>query len=322
MDRTLAINLVRVTEAAALGAAKYMGRGDKNLADQAAVDSMRKMFDTLSIDGTVVIGEGEMDEAPMLYIGEHIGREGDGYTKVDIAVDPIDGTIAVAKGLDNAIAVVALAPSGNLLAAPDMYMDKIAVGPKGKGVISLDKTVEQNLLDLSVALGKNITDVTVTMLDRERHEPIIKVCRELGTRIKLFKDGDVAQAIATCFEDSGVDIMLGSGGAPEGVIAAAAIKCLGGDMQGRLLPETEEEKARCQSMGADFEHILTMDDLVKGDDIYFAATGITDGDFIKGVRYLGSNKAVTHSVVIRGTTGTVRFIEATHTLPKKPDYAL
>lgn len=321
MDRTLAINLVRVTESAALGAAKYMGRGDKNLADQAAVDNMRKMFDTLNIDGTVVIGEGEMDEAPMLYIGEHIGMKGVGFTKVDIAVDPIDGTIAVAKGLDNAIAVVAMAPSGCLLAAPDMYMNKIAVGPKGKGVISLSKSVEENLRDLAVALGKDITDITVTMLDRERHEPIIKVCRELGTRIKLFKDGDVAQAIATCFEDSGVDIMMGSGGAPEGVIAAAAIKCLGGDMQGQLLPETEEEKERCVQMGADYSHILTMDDLVKSDDIYFAATGITDGDLIEGVRYIGDNKAVTHSIVIRGTTGTVREIKATHTLPKKPDYS-
>ncbi len=321
MDRTLAINLVRVTESAALGAAKYMGRGDKNLADQAAVDNMRKMFDTLNIDGTVVIGEGEMDEAPMLYIGEHIGMKGAGFTKVDIAVDPIDGTIAVAKGLDNAIAVVAMAPSGCLLAAPDMYMNKIAVGPKGKGAISLSKSVEENIRDLAVALGKDITDITVTMLDRERHEPIIKVCRELGTRIKLFKDGDVAQAIATCFEDSGVDIMMGSGGAPEGVIAAAAIKCLGGDMQGQLLPETEEERERCANMGADFKHILTMDDLVKSDDIYFAATGITDGDLIDGVRYIGDNKAVTHSIVIRGTTGTVREIKATHTLPKKPDYA-
>lgn len=321
MDRTLAINLVRVTEAAALGGAKYLGRGDKNLADQAAVDNMRKMFDTLKIDGTVVIGEGEMDEAPMLYIGEHIGMIGEGYTKVDIAVDPIDGTVAVAKGLDNAIAVVALAPSGNLLAAPDMYMDKIAVGPKGKGVISLNKSIEQNLLDLAVALGKDITELTVTMLDRERHEPIIKVCRELGTRIKLFQDGDVAQAIATCFEDRGVDILLGSGGAPEGVIAAAAIKCMGGDMQAKLLPESDEERERCLKMGADYNKILTIDDLVKGEDIYFAATGITDGDFIRGVRYLSDNKAVTHTVVMRGTTGTIRFIEAIHTLEKKPEYS-
>lgn len=321
MDRTLAINLVRVTEAAALGGAKYLGRGDKNLADQAAVDNMRKMFDTLKIDGTVVIGEGEMDEAPMLYIGEHIGMIGEGYTKVDIAVDPIDGTVAVAKGLDNAIAVVALAPSGNLLAAPDMYMDKIAVGPKGKGVISLNKSIEQNLLDLAVALGKDITELTVTMLDRERHEPIIKVCRELGTRIKLFQDGDVAQAIATCFEDRGVDILLGSGGAPEGVIAAAAIKCMGGDMQAKLLPESDAERERCLKMGADYNKILTIDDLVKGEDIYFAATGITDGDFIRGVRYLADNKAVTHTVVMRGTTGTIRFIEAIHTLEKKPEYS-
>lgn len=322
MDRTLAINLVRVTESAALGAAKFMGRGDKNLADQAAVDNMRKMFDTLAIDGTVVIGEGEMDEAPMLYIGEHIGKEGVGFTKVDIAVDPIDGTIAVAKGLNNAIAVVAMAPSGHLLAAPDMYMYKMAVGPKGKGVVSLEKSIKDNLIDLAKAMGKEVSDLTVTCLDRERHSDIVDVCRDLGTRLKLFSDGDVAQAIATCFEESGVDILFGSGGAPEGVITAAAIKCLGGDMQGKLLPENDEERQRCKEMGADYSRILTIDDLVKGEDIYFAATGITDGDFIRGVRYKGDNKVITHSVVMRGTTGTVRFIEATHTIPKKPDYAV
>lgn len=321
MDRNLAINLVRVTESAAIGAAKYLGRGDKNLADKAAVDNMRRMFDTLSIDGEVVIGEGEMDEAPMLYIGEKIGSSDKGYIQVDIAVDPIDGTTAVSKGLANSIAVVAMAPKGMMLAAPDMYMDKIAVGPKAKGVIRLDAPVKENLINVAKALGKDVTELTVTILDRPRHEPIIRACREMGTRIKLFGDGDVDQAIATCFEDSGVDIMFGKGGAPEGVIAAAAIKCLGGDMQGRLTPGTPEEEARCIKMGACFTKVLELEDLVRGDDIYFAATGISNGDSLKGVRFISENRCITHSVVMRGTTGTVRFIEATHRLERKPEYA-
>lgn len=321
MDRNLALNLARVTEAAALGAAKYMGRGDKNIADQAAVDGMRSMLDTLNIDGTVVIGEGEMDEAPMLYIGEKIGKAGDGCAKVDIAVDPVDGTNCVAKGLPNAVAVVAVAPEGHLLNAPDMYMDKIAVGPKAKGVIDLNAPVKENLINVAKALNKNITDLTVTMLERERHEEIIKICRELGVRIKLFKEGDVAAAIATCFEDRGVDIMLGIGGAPEGVIAAAAIKCLGGEFQGKLVAYEEEERERCKKMGVDCDKILRMDDLVKGNEVFFAATGISDGDLLKGVTYYGNNMAITHSVVMRAETGTIRFIEAIHKLDQKPEYA-
>ncbi|MCT4607158.1 MAG: class II fructose-bisphosphatase [Marinisporobacter sp.] len=321
MDRNLAINLARVTEAAALGAAKYMGRGDKNIADQAAVDGMRNMLDTLNIDGVVVIGEGEMDEAPMLYIGEQIGKAEDDSIKVDIAVDPVDGTNCVAKGLPNAVAVVAVAPKGHLLNAPDMYMDKIAVGPKAKGVINLDAPVKENLLNVAKALNKNITDLTVTMLDRERHEEIIKECRELGVRIKLFQEGDVAAAIATCFEDRGIDIMLGIGGAPEGVIAAAAIKCLGGEFQGKLVPFEEEERERCKKMGVDCEKVLQLEDLVKGNEVYFASTGISDGDLLKGVTYSQSNTARTHSVVMRAETGTVRFIETMHKLDKKPKYA-
>ncbi|MCT4618996.1 MAG: class II fructose-bisphosphatase [Marinisporobacter sp.] len=321
MDRNLAINLARVTEAAALGAAKYMGRGDKNIADQAAVDGMRNMLDTLNIDGVVVIGEGEMDEAPMLYIGEQIGKAENDSIKVDIAVDPVDGTNCVAKGLPNAVAVVAVAPKGHLLNAPDMYMDKIAVGPKAKGVISLDAPVKENLLNVAKALNKNITDLTVTMLDRERHEGIVKECRDLGVRIKLFQEGDVAAAIATCFEDRGVDIMLGIGGAPEGVIAAAAIKCLGGEFQGKLVPYEQEERERCKKMGVDCETVLQLEDLVKGNEVYFASTGISDGDLLKGVTYSGSNKARTHSVVMRAETGTVRFIETIHKLDKKPKYA-
>lgn len=322
MDRNLGLNLARVTEAAALGAAKHYGRGDKNVADGAAVDSMRKMFDTIDINGVVVIGEGEMDEAPMLYIGEEVGLRKPDSPEVDIAVDPIDGTTATAKGLANAIAILAMAPRGCLLHAPDMYMDKIAVGPKAKGKVDLDNSMSENLEALSKALNKDISELTVAMLDRDRHSKLIAEAREAGARIKMFSDGDVAAAIATCFEDSGIDIMVGSGGAPEGVIAAAALKCLGGDFQGRLLPENGEEQERCSKMGIDDCSIkLTMDDLVKGNDVYFAATGISDGDLLKGVTFIEKNVAKTHSMVTRSETGTVRFIEAIHKLDKKPDYA-
>jgi fructose-1,6-bisphosphatase II len=322
MDRNLALNLVRVTEAAALNSARYLGRGDKNLADGAAVNGMRKMFDTISIDGVVVIGEGEMDEAPMLYIGEQIGKATPDSIKLDIAVDPLDGTNAVAKGISNAISVVAVAPRGCLLHAPDMYMDKIAVGPKAKGKVNLDMPIEEILKNLSVALNKNISDITVTMLDRPRHENLIKEIRRVGARIKLFQDGDVAAAIATCFDHSGVDILLGTGGAPEGVIAAAALKCMGGEFQGRLHPLTDEERERCKKMGLDdVNKLLTMEDLVKGDEVVFAATGITNGELLKGVVYYENNMAKTYSVVMRAETGTIRFIEAIHRLDKKPEYA-
>ncbi|QUH19131.1 class II fructose-bisphosphatase [Alkaliphilus sp. B6464] len=321
MDRNLALNLVRVTEAASIGAAKYMGRGDKNAADQAGVDGMRKMFQTMSIEGVVVIGEGEMDEAPMLYIGEVVGAGGQGASKVDIAVDPVDGTTSVAKGLPNAIAVVAMAPRGCLLNAPDMYMDKIAVGPKAAGKIHIDAPIHENLRITAESLNKSITDLTVTMLDRPRHEDIIRQCREAGARIKLFRDGDVAAAMATCFDHTGVDIMLGIGGAPEGVIAAAALKCLGGEFQGKLVPYTDEERQRCIKMGASIEKVYSMEDLVKGNEVYFAATGISDGELLKGVVYTGNNTAKTHSVVMRAETGTIRFVEAIHRLNKKPKYA-
>ncbi len=322
MDRNLALNLVRVTEAAALQSARYLGRGDKNMADQAAVNGMRRMFDTLTIDGVVVIGEGEMDEAPMLYIGEQIGKATEDSIKVDIAVDPLDGTNAVAKGLSNAISVVAVAPRGCLLHAPDMYMDKIAVGPKAKGKVSLDLSVEENLYNLSKALNKPISDITVTMLDRPRHEELIREVRRVGARIKLFQDGDVAAAIATCFEDLGVDMLLGIGGAPEGVLAAAALKCMEGEFQGRLYPMNDEEKIRCKDMGVDdINKILTIDDLAKGNEILFAATGISNGELLKGVVYYENNRAKTNSVVMRAETGTIRFIEAIHRLDKKPEYA-
>lgn len=322
MDRNLALNLVRVTEAAALQSARHLGRGDKIKADQAAVDGMRRMFDTLSIDGVVVIGEGEMDEAPMLYIGEQIGKMTKDSIKLDIAVDPLDGTTAVAKGLSNAISVVAVAPRGCLLHAPDMYMNKIAVGPKAAGKVNLDAPIEENLRNLSKALNKDISDITVTMLDRPRHEELISRVRKTGARIKSFQDGDVAAAIATCFEDSGVDIMVGIGGAPEGVLAAAALKCMGGEFQGRLYPMNDDEKVRCTEMGIyHIENILTMEDLAKGNEIIFAATGISNGELLKGVVYYENNMAKTYSVVMRAETGTIRFIEAIHRLDKKPEYA-
>lgn len=315
MERELTLEFVRVTEAAALAAARWMGRGDKNAADGAAVSAMRAVFDTVAIDGVVVIGEGEMDEAPMLYIGEKLGC---GKEPVDIAVDPVEGTNNVAKGLPNSIAVVAVAERGGLLNAPDMYMDKIAVGPKAAGCIDITAPVKENLKNVAKALKKDISDLTVVILDRPRHEKIIRECREAGARIKLIPDGDVAPAVAAAIEGTGVDMLLGIGGAPEGVLAAAALKCLGGDMQARLWPEDEEDMERARKLGiTDINKVLTLDDLVKSDDVIFAATGITDGDMLKGVRFFG-NGARTHSLVMRSRTGTVRFIDATHRFDKKP----
>lgn len=318
MDRELALEFARVTEAAALNSARWMGRGDKIAADDAAVKAMRAMFDTIIIEGTVVIGEGEMDEAPMLYIGEKVGL-GRG-PKVDIAVDPLEGTNLVAKGMNGSISVLAVAEENCLLHAPDMYMEKIAVGPAAKGVISLEYSVEENVINVAKALGKKVEDVTIVLLDRPRHEKQIKAIRKLGARIKLITDGDVSPAVATAFPDSGVDMVLGIGGAPEGVLAAAALRCMGGDMQGRLAPENDAEIARAQKLGIEnINKILTLDDLVKHDDVIFAATGITDGEMLKGVRFY-KDRATTHTVVMRGQTGTVRFIEAEHFFAKKPKY--
>lgn len=316
MERELALDLVRVTEAAALASARCMGRGDKMLADKLAVDAMRAGFDVLSIDGVVVIGEGELDEAPMLYIGEHLGTGG--YA-VDVAVDPLEGTNLVAKGLNGAIAVVAVAPQGHLLHAPDMYMEKIAVGPSAAGCIDITASITANLKWVARAKGKDVSDLTVVILDRDRHESMIHECREAGARIKLISDGDVAPAVAAAINETGVDVLMGIGGAPEGVLAAAALKCLGGDMQARLRPENEQEYTRCQSMGLkDPNQVLRLEDLVKGDEVYFAATGITDGDLLRGVRYFGRNQGRTHSIALRGKTGTVRFIEAVHRIDRKP----
>jgi len=315
MERELALEFVRVTEAAALSAGRLMGRGQKEAADAAAVDAMRAMLDTVQIRGTIVIGEGELDEAPMLYIGEKVG--GASFPEVDIAVDPVEGTSLVAKGLPNAIAVLAVAEKGGLLHAPDMYMEKMAVGKEARGCIDLNAPLKYNLERVAHAKGKRVADLTVVILDRERHAAIIRQVREAGARIKLISDGDVAPAVATAFEDSGVDMLVGIGGAPEGVLAAAALKCLGGEMQARLMPTSEAEARRAESMGLrDIKAVLTLSDLVRGNDVIFAATGITDGDLLRGVRYLGE-KATTHSMVMRSKTGTIRLVEATHLLAKK-----
>lgn len=320
MERSLTMELVRVTEAAALSCGRWMGKGNKESADDAATQGMRDVFDTIPMKGTVVIGEGEMDEAPMLYIGEKLGN---GYgPRLDVAVDPLEGTNIVANGEWNALAVLAVADHGNLLHAPDMYMDKIAVGPESVGKISLDFTVLENLEAVAKAKGKNIEDIVVAVLNRERHKQLISDIRDTGARIKLMQDGDVAAAINTAFEDTGVDILLGSGGAPEGVLAAVGLKCLGGDFQGRLLPGNEEEAIRCKKMGiVDVDKVLKMEDLVKGEDCIFAATGVTDGELLKGVRYKGE-VGYTQSVVMRAKSGTVRFIDGKHSLIKKPDLVI
>lgn len=317
MDRSLGIELARVTEAAAINCAHWIGKGEKNLADGAAVEAMRKMFDTVAISGTVVIGEGEMDEAPMLYIGEQVGKGGE---EVDIAVDPLEGTNLTAKNMNGAIAVMAVAKKGGLLHAPDMYMDKIVVGPKAKGAINIDLSPEENMRNVARALGKDVSELNIVLLERERHQYIVDAARKLGARCKFISDGDVSPVIATSFGTEGIDMMMGKGGAPEGVIAAAAIKCMGGDMQGRLAPETEEEVRRVHEMGiADVNKVLTLDDLVSTDDVYFVATGVTKGDMLNGVRFT-DKYAVTHTVVMRGVTGTIRFIEAYHDYNRKPAY--
>jgi fructose-1,6-bisphosphatase II len=316
MERELALELVRVTELAALASAPWMGRGEKFGADQAAVSAMRAMFDSVSIRGTVVIGEGEMDEAPMLYIGEQIGT-GNG-PEVDVAVDPLEGTEIVAKGLNNAMSVVAIAPKGKLLHAPDMYMEKLAVGPELAGKLNLLDPVEINIRRAAEHLGKKVSDLTVMILERKRHEELIGRLRRIGVRIKFLHAGDVAGALAPCFPETGIDMYVGSGGAPEGVLAAAAMKTLGGELQGRLLPADGEEYVRCVKMGIEDPYrVLTMEDMAGDGDVIFAATGVTPGEFLGGVRYLGDDRAETHSIVMRARTRTVRQIRALHYLPSK-----
>lgn len=317
MKRSLSMEVVRVTEAAAIASARWMGRGLKMEADDAATTAMRQVFDSIPMDATVVIGEGEMDEAPMLYIGEKLGSDKNG-PQVDIAVDPLEGTNIVAAGSGNALTVLAIADRGNLLHAPDMYMEKIAVGPEAAGMVSIDASVTDNLKAVAKAKNKNVEDVVATLLKRERHQGIVDEIRAAGARIKFINDGDVAAAINTAFDETGVDIMFGTGGAPEGVIAAVALKCLGGDFQGRLVPSNDEEIARCEKMGIAVNTVLNMNDLVKGDDAIFAATGVTDGELLKGVQFKGGH-CTTESVVMRAKSGTVRFVEGRHRLDKKPD---
>lgn len=314
-DRNLALDSVRVTEAAALASAKLMGRGDEKAADQAAVDAMRQALNVLDIDGTVVIGEGERDEAPMLYIGEKVGT-GQG-PKVDIALDPLEGTTITAKGGPNAIACIAMAPAGNFLNAPDTYMEKIAVGGGlPEGVIDITDTPANNLARLSEAKGVPVEELVVLILDRPRHEQLIRAVRAAGARIRLISDGDVAGVIATSRPDTGIDLYMGSGGAPEGVLAAAALRCIGGQFQGRLMFRNDDERTRARRMGVeDLDRIYSMTDLAKG-DVMFTATGVTEGTMLKGVRRTG-NKLTTQSIVMRSKTGTVRLIEAEHNMPLK-----
>jgi fructose-1,6-bisphosphatase II len=317
LNTDIAMGLARVTEAAALCSAKFIGRGDKIAADQAAVDGMEKAFSMMPVRGTVVIGEGELDNAPMLYIGQEVGIGNNNMPEMDIAVDPLDGTTLIAKGLPNAIAVVAMGPRGSLFHAPDMYMKKMVVGPGAKGAIDINKSPKENMLNVAKALNKDITEITVVVQERERHNYIVEAAREVGARVKLFGEGDVAAALACGFEKTGVDIFMGTGGAPEGVIAAAAIKCMGGEMQAKLEPHTDEEKERCKAMGIeDINKTLFIDDLVKSDDVYFAATGITECDLLKGIVFSKNDFASTHSVVMRSKTSTVRFVEAHHNLTR------
>jgi fructose-1,6-bisphosphatase class II len=316
VDRNLALEAIRVTEAAALNCARLTGRGDEKAADQAAVDAMRKAFDALPIDGTVVIGEGERDEAPMLYIGEKVGSGG---PKVDIALDPLEGTTICATGAPNALAVIAMADGGNLLHCPDTYMEKIAVGPAGKGVVDLNKTPTQNLQALAEAKRCNVEDLTVIILSRPRHEAIIKEVRQAGARIRLIGDGDVSAAIATTKPETGIDLLLGIGGAPEGVLAAAALRCVGGEFQGRLAPRNNEEIERAKKMGvSDIKKKFSIEELAAG-DVMFAATGVTDGDYLDGVHFFPGG-ATTQSVVMRSKTRTIRIINATHYFDHKPNY--
>lgn len=320
MERSLTMELVRVTEAAALSSARWMGRGKKEEADDAATTAMRDVFDTIPMRGTVVIGEGEMDEAPMLYIGEKLGTgSGPG---VDVAVDPLEGTNIVAQGTWNALAVIAIADEKTLLHAPDMYMQKIAVGPEAVGKVDINASTYDNLQAVAKAKNKHIEDVVAIVLDRPRHTTLIAEVREAGARIKLISDGDVAAAINTAFDDTGVDVLLGIGGAPEGVLSAVALKCLGGEIQGKLIPSNDEEKARCVKMGiTDLSKVLYMDDFCSGDDAIFAATGVTDGELLKGVQFKGS-KATTQTIVMRAKSGTVRFIDGEHSLIKKPNLVM
>lgn len=312
--RNLALELARVTEAAALSSGRFMGRGDKEAADAAAVSAMRLVLGTVDMNGVIVIGEGEKDNAPMLYNGEEVGNGS--APDVDVAVDPIDGTRPLAFGRTNSLATVAIAPRGSMFnPGPFVYMNKLAVGPDAKGKINIEKPIAENLKAVAEAMHKDVDDLTTIVLDRPRHDDLIAEIRKVGARIRIIPDGDVAAALMTAYPDSGVDVLVGIGGTPEGVLAACALRAMGGEIQGKLYARDEDELRRGKEAGYDFDKILTMDDLVSSEDVFFAATGITDGELLHGVRYYGDG-ARTDSLVVRGLTGTVRQITAMHRLDK------
>lgn len=312
--RNLALELARVTEAAAMAAGRFMGRGDKEGADQAAVNAMRSVLQTINMKGVIVIGEGEKDNAPMLYNGEQVGNGSP--PEVDVAVDPIDGTRPLAFGRSNSLSTVALAPRGTMFdPGPFVYMNKLAVGPEAKGKINIEATITENLKVIAKAKNRSVEDLTTIILDRDRHREMIAEIRRAGARIRQIPDGDVAAALMTAWPDSGVDVLIGIGGTPEGVIAACALRAMGGEIQGKLFARDGDELRRGHEAGYDFDAILTMEDLVSSEDVFFAATGITDGELLKGVRYLGDG-VKTDSLVVRGLTGTVRQIIATHSMDK------
>jgi fructose-1,6-bisphosphatase II len=312
--RNLALELVRVTEAAALSSGRFMGRGDKEAADGAAVNAMRLVLQTVDINGVIIIGEGEKDNAPMLYNGENVGNGS--QPDVDVAVDPIDGTRPLAFGRSNSLAAVAIAPRGTMFnPGPFVYMNKMAVGPEAKGRINIEKSITENLKAIAKAKNKDVEDLTTIILDRPRHDAMIAEIRKVGARIRIIPDGDVAAALMTAWPDAGVDVLIGIGGTPEGVLAACALRAMGGEIQGKLYARDADELRRGREAGYDFDKILTMEDLVSSEDVFFAATGITDGELLKGVRYFGDG-ARTDSIVVRGLTGTVRQITATHRTDK------
>ncbi|HTM19580.1 MAG TPA: class II fructose-bisphosphatase [Kofleriaceae bacterium] len=323
-DRNLALEVVRVTEAAALASARLMGYGDRNRADLVAVEAMRRAFDRIDVRGTVVIGEGERDEAPMLYIGEQVGHGWSDHAdspRVDIAVDPLEGTNLCATGQPGAISVIAIADDGKFLNAPDTYMEKIAVGPEARGVIDLRESWTWNLQRIAAARHKRLNDITAIILERDRHKELIAEVRAAGCRIRLISDGDVSAAIATCSVETGIDVLFGTGGAHEGVIAAAALRCVNGDMLGRLRFRNDEERARARTMGITDEHkIYTCEELASG-DVMFAATGVTTGHFLEGITFFGGGRASSESVVMRSKSGTVRKLKTTHQFDRKPAYS-
>jgi fructose-1,6-bisphosphatase II len=317
MDRNLALEVVRITETAALASARLMGRGDRAAATRAAAEAMRKALACLSIRGEVVLGEGEAGDAPLLYVGERVGRCAEGDLEVELAVDPLEGTKLCATGAANAISVVAMGEKGKLLRAPDVYMEKIAVGPRARGAIDLRRSPTENLRRIADAVGKYVEDLTVVVLDRPRHETLVREVRETGARIKLIADGDLGGALNTCFPETGVDVLMGTGGAPEGVISAVALRCMGGDMQARLRPRDDAERERVRRAGlADDDGVLRVEDMAAG-NVMFAATGVTNGDFLKGVLFTGDG-ARSHSVVMRSKTGTLRNIETVHRFGRNP----